>query len=301
MEYAKSLEVKLGPIRLRTPLVAASGTFGYGTDLVSVSERFADNFDYLGAFVTKSLSLAPISGNAMPRIIETPSGMINAIGLQNIGIDAFRDEKLSEVRNLGIPFILSIFARERDEFSRIADKAEELRGEILAVELNISCPNVKKGGLEFSCDCDEAYGVVSAVRERLSVPLFVKLSPNVTRIQEIVSAVERAGADGLTLINTVLAMAVDIKKRRPSLANGYGGLSGPAIKPIALRIIHQVRKVTELPIMGVGGIMNASDVVEFAMVGAQAIQIGTANFCFGTSHYKTLYEGLVSYCHRTAA
>lgn len=298
MKDADALSVKLGALSLRSPLIAASGTFGYGTDLVAISEHFRDDLRYLGASVTKSLSLSPIAGNPMPRIIETPCGMLNAIGLQNIGIDAFRDEKLPQALKLGVPIILSIFARERRDFPKIADKAEELRRHLAAIELNISCPNVQKGGLEFSSDPEEAYGVVAAVRERVSLPLFVKLSPNVTRIEEIAISVERAQADGFTLINSVLAMAVDIGRRKPSLANTYGGLSGPAIKPIALRMVHQVRRVSALPIIGVGGIMTASDVIEFMMVGAGGVQIGTANFCFGTRHFREIYKDLLRYLRR---
>jgi dihydroorotate dehydrogenase (NAD+) catalytic subunit len=267
-----SLAVEVAGIKLRNPVMPASGTFGYG-------QEFAPYLDLqrLGAIVTKGLSLKPKAGNPMPRIAETTSGMLNAIGLQNVGIDAFVTEKSVTYRGLGTPVIANFFGNTLDEYGEVARRLAEVP-EVAAVELNISCPNVKQGGIVFGTDPRAAAEVVTLVRRQLDKPLIVKLTPNVTDITVIARAVEEAGADAISCINTITGMAVDIRTRRPKLANRTGGLSGPAIRPIAVRMVHQVVQAVQIPVIGIGGIMTAADALEFLIVGAKAVQVGTANF-----------------------
>jgi dihydroorotate dehydrogenase (NAD+) catalytic subunit len=267
-----NLAVEVAGIKLRNPVMPASGTFGYG-------QEFAPYLDLqrLGAIVTKGLSLKPKAGNPMPRIAETTSGMLNAIGLQNVGIDAFVAEKSVTYRGLGTPVIANFFGNTLDEYAEVARRLADVP-EVTAVELNISCPNVKQGGIVFGTDPRAAAEVVTLVRRQLDKPLIVKLTPNVTDITVIARAVEEAGADAISCINTITGMAVDIRTRRPKIANRTGGLSGPAIRPIAVRMVHQVVQAVQIPVIGIGGIMTAADALEFLIVGARAVQVGTANF-----------------------
>lgn len=252
--------------------MTASGTFGYG-------EEFSEYVDLekIGAIVTKGLSLKPRAGNAMPRIVETPGGMLNAIGLQNVGIEKFIEEKVPFLRTISTPVIVNFFGNTVEEYAALAEKLDVIP-EVAGIEVNISCPNVKHGGIVFGTDPKSAHTVVSAVRSATSKPLIVKLSPNVTDIVTMASACAEAGADALSLINTITGMAIDLKSRRPALANVTGGLSGPAIKPIALRMVWQVSRAVKLPIIGIGGITTATDALEFLLAGATAVQVGTANF-----------------------
>ncbi len=266
------MSVDLCGIPLRNPIMTASGTFGYG-------EEFVDYVDLLsiGAFVTKGLSLKPRAGNPTPRIVETPGGMLNAIGLQNVGIDAFIAKKIPFVRTVNTPCIANFFGDTIDEYAEMARRLDEIP-EVAALEMNISCPNVKQGGIVFGTDPACAASVVAACRAATKKPLIVKLSPNVTDVVAMARACVDAGADSLSLINTLIGMAIDLKKRRPVLANITGGFSGPAIKPVALRMVWQVAKAVKVPIIGIGGIMNATDALEFILAGATAVQVGTASF-----------------------
>ena len=266
------MSVNLAGMTLRNPVMTASGTFGYG-------EEFAEYVDLesIGAFVTKGLSLKPRAGNPTPRIVETPGGMLNAIGLQNVGIDAFIAKKVPFLRTVKTPAIANFFGNTVDEYAELARRLDSIP-EVAALEVNISCPNVKQGGIVFGTDPDCAASVVSACREATIKPLIVKLSPNVTDVVAMARACEDAGADCLSLINTLTGMAIDLNKRRPVLANITGGFSGPAIKPIALRMVWQVAKAVKVPIIGIGGIMNAADALEFILAGATAVQVGTASF-----------------------
>jgi dihydroorotate dehydrogenase (NAD+) catalytic subunit len=266
------LSVEIAGIKMRNPVMTASGTFGYG-------EEFSPYLDLesLGAIVTKGLSLVPRAGNPMPRIIETPGGMLNAIGLQNVGIDAFIEKKIPFLKKVNTPVIVNFFGNTIDEYAELAGRLDAV-SEVAAVEINISCPNVKHGGIAFGSEPQAAFEVVKAVREATIKPLIVKLSPNVTDIVEMAQACADADADALSLINTLTGMAIDLNKRRPVLANITGGLSGPAIKPVALRMVWQVARAVKLPIIGIGGITSATDALEFLLAGATAVQVGTANF-----------------------
>ncbi len=252
--------------------MTASGTFGYGRE-------FAPFLDLrrLGAIVVKGLALHPVAGNPPPRIVETPCGMLNAIGLENVGIEAFEADKMPFLRTLGVPVVANIYGTSVEEYAALAERVEAIEG-VAGVEVNISCPNVKAGGVVFGVDPVAAARVVAAVRRRTRKFLICKLSPNVTDITLIARSAEQAGADALSLINTITGMAVDVESRRPLLANVTGGLSGPAIKPIALRMVWQVCRSVAIPVIGIGGIRSARDALEFLIVGARAVQIGTANF-----------------------
>lgn len=267
-----NLSVNVAGMALRNPIMTASGTFGYG-------EEFSQyvNLNTLGGIVTKGLSLRPRAGNPTPRIVETPGGMLNAIGLQNVGIDAFIEKKLPFLRTVDTLCVANFFGDTVDEYAEMARRLNELP-EVAALEMNISCPNVKQGGIVFGSDPACAAGIVAACRAATSKPLIVKLSPNVTDVVAMAKACADAGADALSLINTLIGMAIDINTRRPVLANVTGGLSGPAIKPVALRMVLQVARAVKLPIIGIGGIMSATDVIEFMLAGASAVQIGTASF-----------------------
>ncbi|MSN24287.1 MAG: dihydroorotate dehydrogenase [Geobacter sp.] len=266
------MTVNLAGMQLRNPVMTASGTFGYG-------EEFAEYVDLekIGAFVTKGLSLKPRAGNPTPRIVETPGGMLNAIGLQNVGIDAFIQKKVPFLQSVNTPAIANFFGNTIDEYAELAGRLDQIP-EVAGLEVNISCPNVKQGGIVFGTDPECAASVVKACRAVTSKPLIVKLSPNVTDVVAMAKACEDAGADCLSLINTLTGMAIDLNRRRPVLANITGGFSGPAIKPVALRMVWQVAKAVKVPIIGIGGIMNATDALEFILAGATAIQVGTASF-----------------------
>jgi dihydroorotate dehydrogenase (NAD+) catalytic subunit len=266
------LGVELAGLRLKNPVMTASGTFGYG-------EEFAPFIDLsrLGGFVTKGLSVRPRPGNPPQRTWETAAGMLNSIGLENCGIDVFLDDKLPRLRQYDTAVVANIFGETLEEYVEVARRCDEAAG-IAALELNISCPNTERGGLFFGCDPDTTLEVVRAVRQATSLPLMVKLTPNVTDIRPLAEAAQRGGADILSLVNTFLGMAIDVRARRPRLSTRYGGLSGPAIKPLALYLLDRVRSAVDLPLVGIGGIRTGLDALEFLVAGAAAIQVGTANF-----------------------
>lgn len=280
--------VNIGGIELKNPVMTASGTFGYGREF----EQLVD-LNRLGAIIVKGLSIEPTKGNPPPRITETSCGMLNAIGLENVGFSAFIKEKLPFLKTITAPILVNIYGKRVSEYAELAERIDEIE-DISGVEVNISCPNVKHGGLAFGAYPDSASEVVRAVRERTSKLLMVKLSPNVTDITEIACSVEAAGADSISLINTITGMAVDIETRRPKLANITGGLSGPAIKPIALRMVWQVAQAVKIPVIGIGGIMTAKDALEFLIAGAVAVQIGTANFVNPKATTEVI-DGIESY------
>ena len=266
------LEVNIGALRLKNPVMTASGTFGYGLeyqDFVPLQE--------LGAIIVKGTTLLPREGNDYPRMAETPMGMLNCVGLQNQGVDYFCTHIYPQLMDIDTAWIVNVSGSSPEDYAECAARIDALE-HVPAIELNISCPNVRDGGMAFGVTCQGAESVVRAVRERYHKTLIVKLSPNVTDIGEIARAVEAAGADAVSLINTLMGTAVDIERRCRRLSIGTGGLSGPAVKPVALRMVLQVRQAVNLPIIGLGGIMNATDAIEFIMCGASAIQIGTANF-----------------------
>jgi dihydroorotate dehydrogenase (NAD+) catalytic subunit len=272
MSKKPDLKVKLDAIELQNPVMSASGTFGYAREF----EGLVD-LNRLGAIIVKGLSLEPTKGNPPPRIVETPCGMLNAIGLENVGIDVFEKQKLPFLQTLYPPIFANIYGTSIEEYAELAARVDELEA-ISGVEVNISCPNVKAGGIAFGVDPDSAFSVVKAVRKKTRKHLIVKLSPNVTDITIIARSAEEAGADSLSLINTITGMAIDIETRHPKIANITGGLSGPAIKPVALRMVWQVVQAVKIPVIGIGGIMTAEDALEFLIAGATAVQIGTANF-----------------------
>jgi len=266
------LDVQIGDLRLKNPVMTASGTFGYGLefqDFVPLEE--------LGGIIVKGTTLKPREGNDYPRMAETPMGMLNCVGLQNKGVDYFCEHIYPQLLPTGGTFIVNVSGSSPEDYAECAARVDALE-KIPAIELNISCPNVKDGGMAFGVTCKGAESVVRAVRERYHKTLIVKLSPNVTDIAEIARAVEAAGADSVSLINTLMGMAVDIEKRCKTLSIGTGGLSGPCVKPVALRMVYQVARAVKIPVVGLGGIMTAEDAIEFLMCGATAIEIGTANF-----------------------
>ena len=276
---------------MKNPVMTASGTFGYG----EVYAPYVD-LSLLGAVVVKGLSLRPRSGNPPPRIMETPSGMLNAVGLQNIGVEAFIEEKLPFLRSFRVPVIVNIFGESVEEYAEVAGILDRADG-VYGLEVNISCPNIKRGGITFGADPSAAAEVTKRVKKATRLPVIVKLTPNVTDIGAIARRVEEAGADALSLINTLRGMSVDVEKRTPRLAMVTGGLSGPAIRPVALRMVWEVRQAVSLPIIGIGGITNARDALEFLIVGASAVQIGTANFINPRATLDVL-EGLRIYMER---
>lgn len=266
------LRVKIKDLCLKNPVMTASGTFGYGLE-------FADfmPLDGIGGIIVKGTTLRPRQGNDYPRMAETASGMLNCVGLQNKGVDYFCEHIYPEIKDIDTSMIVNVSGSSPDDYAECAARIDELDA-IPAIELNISCPNVKQGGMAFGVTCEGAASVVRAVRARYHKTLIVKLSPNVTDVAEIARAVEAEGADSVSLINTLMGMAVDIEKRAPMLSIGTGGLSGPAVKPVALRMVWQTAKAVSIPVVGLGGICSATDAIEFLMAGATAIEIGTANF-----------------------
>lgn len=285
------LSVRIGSLRLRNPFLAASGCFGYGVE-------YAGAFDLttLGGIVTKGLFLTEREGHAPPRIVETPAGMLNAIGLQGIGVHRFVAEKMPELRRLGATVVVNVCGSTLDEYCEVARVLSDVEG-VAALELNISCPNIKEGGIQFGCSLTGTYDVVSGVRKATSLPLIPKLTPNVTDPASFARAAEEAGADAISLVNTFLAMAIDVESRTPKLSNVMGGLSGPAIRPIAVRMVWECRQAVRLPIIGMGGIASASDALEFIIAGATAVQVGTANFV-DPFIWQQLVSGVDAYLDR---
>ncbi|MDO4186503.1 MAG: dihydroorotate dehydrogenase [Bacteroidales bacterium] len=285
------LRVNIGSLALKNPVMTASGTFGYG-------EEFADLVDLskIGGIIVKGTTLHHREGNPYPRMAETPSGMLNAVGLQNKGVHYFVDHIYPRIKDIDSQMIVNVSGSSIEDYAETASIINELE-KIPAIELNISCPNVKKGGMTFGVLPQAAAEVVSAVRKVYQKTLIVKLTPNVTDITEIAKAVEGAGADAVSLINTMLGMAIDIEKRKPLLSTVTGGLSGPAVKPVALRMVWQVSKAVKVPVVGLGGIMNAEDAVAFLLAGATAIEIGTANFIDPAITVKVV-EGISAYLDR---
>jgi dihydroorotate dehydrogenase (NAD+) catalytic subunit len=283
------LRVKIGPLELKNPVLTASGTFGYGQEFSSLVELSA-----LGGIVVKGLSLKPMAGNPPPRIVETPCGMLNAIGLANIGLETFLKEKLPWLQKLDTAVIVNIYGHSIDEYGAVAAGLKGVQG-ISAIEVNISCPNVERGGMAFGTDPDVSARVTEQVLKNIDKPVIVKLSPNVTDIRTIAKAVEKAGAHALSLINTLTGMAIDIERRVPKLANISGGLSGPAIRPVALYMVYQVVRAVSIPVIGGGGIMDYRDALEFLIAGARAIQVGTANFVNPRAAIDVV-EGLERFC-----
>jgi dihydroorotate dehydrogenase (NAD+) catalytic subunit len=289
MNSTPDLRVKLGFLELKNPVMTASGTFGYGSEF----ESFV-NPDLLGGIVVKGLSLKPIAGNSTPRIVETPAGMLNAIGLANIGVDEFLEKKLPWLKTLNTNVVVNIYGHSVDEYEGLAKAFKGVEG-ITALEVNISCPNVARGGMIFGKDPAASAMITERIVKNTDKPVIVKLTPNVTDICILARAIEDSGASIISLINTLSGMAVDIERRRPKLANISGGLSGPAIKPVALYLVRQVVKTVKIPVIGIGGIMDYKDALEFLIVGAKAIQVGTANFVNPRATLEII-EGLRSYC-----
>jgi len=278
MEFVKDqdpypdLRVDIGSLELQNPVMTASGTFGYAREFEHLV-----NLHRLGGIIVKGISLEPRPGNPPQRIAETPCGMLNAIGLQNVGVDRFITEKIPYLKGIGVPVVVNILGDSINEYQLITERLVGVEG-IAALEVNISCPNVKKGGVAFGSQPKLAAAVTEAVKTVADVPVMVKLSPNVTDIAEMAKAVEDGGADSISLINTLIGMAIDLEKKKPVLANVIGGLSGPAIKPVALRMVYQTAAAVKIPVIGIGGIETAEDALEFMLAGASAVQVGTANF-----------------------
>lgn len=288
--HTPDMRVAIGGLQLRNPVMTASGTFGYAREFASLVD-----LNRLGAIIVKGISLQPRSGNPPPRIIETACGMLNAIGLENVGVERFITEKLPYLRQLDTPVIVNILGDSIGDYVDLAARLDQTHG-IAALEVNISCPNVKKGGVAFGTDASMAAAVTSGIRQATKLPVIVKLSPNVTDVTLIARAVEDAGADGVSLINTLLGMAIDIRSRKPRLGNIVGGLSGPAIKPVALRMVWQTARAVSIPVIGIGGIGTTEDALEFLMAGATAVQVGTANFYQPTAA-TDIVTGLEQYVH----
>jgi dihydroorotate dehydrogenase (NAD+) catalytic subunit len=285
------LSVQIGSLRLKNPLIAASGCFGYGVeyaDLVDLSS--------LGGVAVKGLFLSEREGHPAPRIVETPAGMLNAIGLQGIGVRRFVEEKLPELRARNVTVIVNVCGTTVDEYAEVSRILSDAEG-VHAIELNISCPNIKEGGIQFGCSLTGTFDVVSAVRKATALPVIPKLTPNVTDVASFARAAEDAGADAVSLVNTFLAMAIDVETRRPKLSNVMGGLSGPAIRPIAVRMVYECHQAVRIPVIGMGGIADARDVVEFMIAGATAVQVGTANFV-DPLIWDRLLQGVEAYLER---
>lgn len=276
------LNVKVGGLDLKNPVLTASGTFGYGLE-------FADFIDLnrLGGFIVKGTTLHPREGNDYPRMAETPSGMLNCVGLQNKGVDYFCEHIYPQLKDIDSNVLVNVSGSSPEDYAECAARIDAL-DHIPGIELNISCPNVKDGGMAFGVTCEGAASVVRAVRQRYHKTLLVKLSPNVTDIASIAKAVEAEGADSVSLINTLMGMSIDIERRKSRLSIGTGGLSGPCVKPVALRMVWQVARAVNIPVVGLGGIMNAADAIEFLMAGATAVEIGTANFIDPTTTIRVI-------------
>jgi dihydroorotate dehydrogenase (NAD+) catalytic subunit len=285
------LSVRIGSLELRNPLIAASGCFGYGVE-------YADAVDLssLGAVAVKGLFLTEREGHPAPRIVETPAGMLNAIGLQGIGVRRFVDEKLPELRARRATVVVNVCGTTIDEYVEVSRILSDAEG-VGAIELNISCPNIKEGGIQFGCSLNGTFDVVSAVRKVTTLPLVPKLTPNVTSVASFARAAEEAGADAVSLVNTFLAMVIDVETRRPKISNVVGGLSGPAIRPIAVRMVYECRQTVKIPIIGMGGIADARDALEFMIAGATAVQVGTANFV-DPFIWPKLLDGIRAYMER---
>lgn len=286
-----NLEVEIAGIKLKNPVMTASGTFGYGEEF----SPFID-LDKLGAMVLKGITLKPKMGNPPPRVIETPSGMLNSIGLQNVGVEMLIKEKLPYLQKFNTPVIINISGDTIEEYIELARRLGEVSKEmgVAGLEVNISCPNVKKGGMVWGTDAKATYKIINSIRKATSLPLIAKLTPNVTDIKTIAQAAEEAGADALSLINTLVGMAIDIDSRKPKLANISGGLSGPAVKPVALWLVWQVFQTVNIPVIGIGGIIKVEDALEFIIAGARAVEIGTANFV-NTRVTIEIIEGIEKY------
>jgi dihydroorotate dehydrogenase (NAD+) catalytic subunit len=285
------LSVRIGSLALKNPLMAASGCFGYGVEYADVVDLSS-----LGAIVSKGLFLEAREGHPAPRIVETPAGMLNAIGLQGIGVRRFVDEKLPELRARRATVVVNVCGTTLDEYVEVSRILADADG-VAAIELNISCPNIKEGGIQFGCSLNGTFDVVSAVRKVTTLPVIPKLTPNVTDVASFARAAEDAGADAVSLVNTFLAMVVDVETRRPKISNVVGGLSGPAIRPIAVRMVYECRQAVKIPIVGMGGIADARDVLEFMIAGADAVQVGTANFV-DPFIWTKLLEGIRDYGQR---
>ena len=285
------LSTRIGSLTLKNPVIAASGCFGYGVEYADVVDLSS-----LGAVVVKGLFLKEREGHPAPRIVETPAGMLNAIGLQGIGVHRFIDEKLPELRARGATVIVNVCGTTLDEYVEVSRILSDAEG-VAAIELNISCPNIKEGGIQFGCSLTGTFEVVSGVRRVTRLPVIPKLTPNVTDVASFARAAEDAGADGVSLVNTFLAMVIDVESRRPKISNIVGGLSGPAIRPIAVRMVYECRRVVKIPILGMGGIADARDVIEFMIAGADAVQVGTANFV-DPFIWPKLLNGVTDYMQR---
>jgi dihydroorotate dehydrogenase (NAD+) catalytic subunit len=285
------LSVRIGSLTLKNPLIAASGCFGYGVE-------YADMVDLasLGGVAVKGLFLAEREGHAAPRIVETPAGMLNAIGLQGIGVHRFVAEKLPELRDRRATVIVNVCGTTIDEYAEVSRILSDAEG-VAAIELNISCPNIKEGGIQFGCSLGGTFDVVNAVRKVTRLPVIPKLTPNVTDVASFARAAEDAGADAVSLVNTFLAMVLDVETRRPKISNVVGGLSGPAIRPIAVRMVYECRQLVKIPIIGMGGIADARDALEFIIAGATAVQVGTANFV-DPLIWPKLLDGICGYMTR---
>ena len=285
------LSVRIGNLTLKNPLIAASGCFGYGVEYADVVDLSS-----LGAIVSKGLFLEAREGHPAPRIVETPAGMLNAIGLQGIGVRRFIDEKLPELRARGATVMVNVCGTTLDEYVEVSRILSDAEG-VAALELNISCPNIKEGGIQFGCSLNGTFDVVNAVRKVTTLPIIPKLTPNVTDVASFARASEEAGADAVSLVNTFLAMVIDVETRRPKISNVVGGLSGPAIRPIAVRMVYECRQAVSIPILGMGGIASARDALEFLIAGATAVQVGTANFS-DPFIWATLLDGIGDYLQR---
>ncbi len=285
------LSVRIGALTLKNPVIAASGCFGYGVEYADIVDLSS-----LGGIVVKGLFLNEREGHPAPRIVETPAGMLNAIGLQGIGVRRFVEEKLPELRARRATVLVNVCGTTLDEYVEVSRILSEHEG-VAAIELNISCPNIKEGGIQFGCSLNGTYDVVNAVRKVTTLPVIPKLTPNVTDVASFARAAEDAGADAVSLVNTFLAMVIDVETRRPKISNMVGGLSGPAIRPIAVRMVYECRQAVKIPVIGMGGIADARDALEFIIAGAGAVQVGTANFA-DPCLWPRLLDGISDYLRR---
>jgi dihydroorotate dehydrogenase (NAD+) catalytic subunit len=285
------LSVRIGALTLKNPVIAASGCFGYGVEYADIVDLSS-----LGGIVVKGLFLKEREGHPAPRIVETPAGMLNAIGLQGIGVRRFVEEKLPELRARRATVLVNVCGTTLDEYVEVSRILSEHEG-VAAIELNISCPNIKEGGIQFGCSLNGTYDVVNAVRKVTTLPVIPKLTPNVTDVASFARAAEDAGADAVSLVNTFLAMVIDVETRRPKISNIVGGLSGPAIRPIAVRMVYECRQAVKIPVIGMGGIADARDALEFIIAGAGAVQVGTANFT-DPCLWPRLLDGISDYLRR---